>query len=121
MTAYSVRRPSIGNTYAVDRFTVNGPTGYVPVYPDGSHGPTYETRREAEADYGDHLATGGAGMTTIDHNLTNAPLDLDADITTVPDDDLGLMLAMVCPVCEEVRSLNKISRSTGPYAQQWDR
>lgn len=28
-------------------------------------------------------------------NITNAPLDLDADFATVPDDDLGLMLAMV--------------------------
>ena len=44
-------RPTIGNTYAIGRFNPNGPEGYAPVYNDGTHGPTYATRDEAEADY----------------------------------------------------------------------
>lgn len=47
----NTRRPTIGNTVALDRFNPNGPRGYAAVYNDGEHGPTRSTREEAEADY----------------------------------------------------------------------
>ena len=47
----TTRRPTIGNTAAINRFRPNGPTGYAAVYNDGTHGPTRATREEAEADY----------------------------------------------------------------------
>lgn len=46
-----ISRPTIGNTSAIGRFNPEGPTGYAPVYLDGTHGPTYPTRAEAEADF----------------------------------------------------------------------
>ena len=47
----NTRRPTIGNTVAIDRFNPEGPKGYAAVYNDGTHGPTRSTREEAEADY----------------------------------------------------------------------
>ena len=47
----NTRRPTIGNTVALDRFTEAGPSGYAAVYDDGTHGPTRSTREEAEIDY----------------------------------------------------------------------
>lgn len=49
-----IPRPTIGNTYAIGRFSPGGPTDYVAVYDDGTHGPKRTTRAEAEADYTTH-------------------------------------------------------------------
>lgn len=51
MTHAYIHRPTTGNTVAIGRFNANGPEGYAPVYNDGTHGPTYATRDEAEAAY----------------------------------------------------------------------
>lgn len=46
-----MNRPTIGNSIAVNRFSLNGSNGYAPVYLDGTRGPVYPTRQEAEADF----------------------------------------------------------------------